>query len=213
MGRSVTPQNPCPICGKPDWCYIIDGQNGPLFYCKRVREDSVVSGGEVYNLVKTTDQCGCYEAKSQQEAARAAFIEKLKAENPNYKPKSNSSYKKKAPKATASAVAGYVDRRDYEQQYNLPTADGRVLNKVYSTFLDCLILEDNHKKMLIDEWGEKIFNNLTKRSRFGTEDDISLACVFDENLLNDSISLIRQRVEENKQEAADRKAETLRKQV
>lgn len=163
MGRSVTPQNPCPICGKPDWCYIIDGQNGPLFYCKRVREDSVVSGGEVYNLVKTTDQCGCYEAKSQQEAARAAFIEKLKAENPNYKPKSNSSYKKKAPKATASAVAGYVDRRDYEQQYNLPTADGRILNKVYSTFLDCLILEDNHKKMLIDEWGEKIFNNLTKR--------------------------------------------------
>ncbi len=65
----------------------------------------------------------------------------------------------------------------------------------------------------LEKFKQVIVNNLTKRSRFGTEDDISLACVFDEDLLNDSISLIRQRVEENKQEAADRKAETLRKQV
>ena len=58
-----------------------------------------------------------------------------------------------------------------------------------------------------------IINNLTKRSRFGTEDDISLACVFDSELLNDSIDLINQRVEENRQQASDRKAELLKKRV
>lgn len=58
-----------------------------------------------------------------------------------------------------------------------------------------------------------IINNLTKRSRFGTEDDISLACVFDSELLNESIELINQRVEENRQQASDRKAELLKKRV
>lgn len=65
----------------------------------------------------------------------------------------------------------------------------------------------------LEAFKQIIVNNLTKRSRFGTEDDISLSCVFDEPLLNDSIGLIKQRVEENKQEAADRKAESLRKRV
>jgi hypothetical protein len=65
----------------------------------------------------------------------------------------------------------------------------------------------------IEAFKQSIVNNLTKRSRFGTEDDISLACVFDNELLNDSIDLLNQRVNENRQEAADRRAELLRKQV
>ncbi len=163
MGKkAVTLQNPCPICGKDDWCLIIDGQNGPLYYCKRVREDSVTSGGEIYRLVGTTAECGKYEAESQIKAAREAYIAKLKAENPNYKPSSKKTYKK--PSKPAPVVnSNYINRDDYEHCYNLPTEDGRVLDKVYRTFLDCLILEDNHKKVLMDDWGEDIFNKITSR--------------------------------------------------
>ncbi len=58
-----------------------------------------------------------------------------------------------------------------------------------------------------------IKNNLSKRSRFGTEDDISLACIYDEALLNEKLDLINQRVAENKKAAAERKTAALSKQV
>ena len=58
-----------------------------------------------------------------------------------------------------------------------------------------------------------IKNNLSKRSHFGTEDDISLACIYDDALLKEKLDLINQRVAENKKAAADRKAAALSKQV
>ena len=58
-----------------------------------------------------------------------------------------------------------------------------------------------------------IKNNLSKRSRFGTEDDISLSCIYSENLLADRIDLINKRVTENKKAAADRKAAMLQKKI
>ena len=58
-----------------------------------------------------------------------------------------------------------------------------------------------------------IKNNLSKRSHFGTEDDISLACIYDEALLNEKLDLINQRVAENKKAAAERKTAALSKQV
>ena len=58
-----------------------------------------------------------------------------------------------------------------------------------------------------------IVNNLTKRAHFGTEDDISLSCVYDNDLYTELTGLIDQQVEENKKRAADRKAERLKKHV
>jgi len=65
----------------------------------------------------------------------------------------------------------------------------------------------------IDTFKEIIKNNLTKRSRFGTEDDISLSCIYNEKLLQDRIDLVNKRVAENKKAAADRKAAMLEKKV
>ena len=65
----------------------------------------------------------------------------------------------------------------------------------------------------LETFRQVIVNNLTKRSRYGTEDDISLSCVFDSDFLTEKESLIKEKIEENKKLAAERKAELLKKQV
>ncbi len=65
----------------------------------------------------------------------------------------------------------------------------------------------------IEAFKQIIVNNLTKRSHFGTEDDISLSCVFNQEILDSSIDIIKNAVEDNKKRAADRRAELLTKQV
>lgn len=65
----------------------------------------------------------------------------------------------------------------------------------------------------VDSFKKVIINNLTKRSHFGTEDDISLSCIYSEEMVAQNIGLIRSKVEENKQRAAARKAEQLKKQI
>lgn len=61
----------------------------------------------------------------------------------------------------------------------------------------------------IETFKNVIKNNLSKRSHFGTEDDISLSCIYDSDFLSESLDLINQRVAENKQAAADRRLAAL----
>ena len=54
-----------------------------------------------------------------------------------------------------------------------------------------------------------VVKNLEKRSHFGTEDDISLSCVFNADLLNAKLQVIKDKVVENRELAKTRKAEML----
>lgn len=54
-------------------------------------------------------------------------------------------------------------------------------------------------------------NNLVKRSHFGTEDDISLSCVYDEELAKSNNDVIRAKIAENKRLAAERRASVLKR--
>ena len=49
-------------------------------------------------------------------------------------------------------------------------------------------------------------NNLVKRSHFGTEDDISVSCVFDSDLIESNLDIIKAKIAENKRLAAERRA-------
>ncbi len=49
-------------------------------------------------------------------------------------------------------------------------------------------------------------NNLVKRSHFGTEDDISVSCVYDEELIQSKLDVIKAKIAENKRLAAERRA-------
>lgn len=59
------------------------------------------------------------------------------------------------------------------------------------------------------EFEDTILKNLTKRSHFGTEDDITLSCVFDSELASLKQELLTEKVDENREKAASRKAEQL----
>ncbi len=156
MGKAVTPHNPCVICGKPDWCLVVDGKNGPLHMCKRMRESEVISGGHTYILVRETDECGVYEEKEQNLQAKKAWIEEKKASDPNWK---NKSFKSKAsskpptnPKKAAES--GYINRSSYKNEFLEPTSDPARLDRVYQAFLNCLSLDKRHEEMLKKEWGD-----------------------------------------------------------
>lgn len=58
-----------------------------------------------------------------------------------------------------------------------------------------------------------IVKNMVKRSHFGTEDDISLSCVYNTELVADKTDVIAERVRENKQRAAERKANSLKRNI
>lgn len=56
---------------------------------------------------------------------------------------------------------------------------------------------------------QTVIKNLEKRSHYGTEDDVSLSCVFNVEAIEENIGNIRNKVAENKQAAIDRKAALL----
>ena len=64
---------------------------------------------------------------------------------------------------------------------------------------------------LNNAYEEAVIKNLIKRSHFGTEDDISLSCVYDPELAKESVELLKQRVEENKEKAQSRKKKLLKR--
>ncbi|MBQ4486041.1 MAG: protein phosphatase 2C domain-containing protein [Oscillospiraceae bacterium] len=60
-----------------------------------------------------------------------------------------------------------------------------------------------------DRIEQVVVKNITKRSHFGTEDDISFSCVYDDEMANECNELIKKNIEENKRIAAERKAALL----
>lgn len=58
---------------------------------------------------------------------------------------------------------------------------------------------------------DSLQNNMKKRSHYGTEDDISVSCIYDKDLAVSQQGVIKAKVEENKRLAAERKAKLLNK--
>lgn len=61
----------------------------------------------------------------------------------------------------------------------------------------------------LEAFEKSIRKNLEKRSHFGTEDDISLACICDRTLLSETAPMLKQKVADLKATAAERKAKRL----
>ena len=60
-----------------------------------------------------------------------------------------------------------------------------------------------------EQFGVKVTKDLNRRSHFGTEDDISLAAVFDQTLLNEKLADLKAKAADLKATAAERKKKRL----
>lgn len=75
-------------------------------------------------------------------------------------------------------------------------------------FLDYHLILTSQLESL-ETFESSVTKDLTRRSHFGTEDDISLACVFSADALEGKAALLKERVADNKAHAAERKKKRL----
>lgn len=63
----------------------------------------------------------------------------------------------------------------------------------------------------LESFKETVFRNMAKRTHYGTEDDISLSCVVNNEVLEENLAKINETIAKNKQRAQERKAKMLAK--
>ena len=69
--RNVSKSEPCPICGKTDWCTILkpDQESYPgqeLYICRRIQQDTVSNNGFAYSFIKElSDGSSLYTIKTE----------------------------------------------------------------------------------------------------------------------------------------------------
>lgn len=147
--RDVSRAEPCPICGKSDWCSILTPDN-PAFpghelnVCRRINSPNVVgSNGKDYTLLKDLADCSslyCEDAALKgQDATR----------NGGYRFKGSSSAPPPKPK---------VD-------YGVPPLGHNALDNAYRSLLNTLPLSRNHReKLMRDGWTEQLIKQSMIRS-------------------------------------------------
>lgn len=152
----ATKHNPCPICGKPDWCYVSvssyrfdDGTTVDFDFvsCRRENAPSVFGqDGKFYIFDRDSqDNVHIFEEVNQ----RAFRYEKM-GKDPNVK--APSSYEVKVAK-----------ERIFRGE--TPIASKAHRDKVYRALLDSLSLESQHEQQLLQEgWSQEMI----KKSRFVT---------------------------------------------
>ncbi len=150
----VTKYNPCPICGKPDWCFsststysFDDGPDEDFIFigCRRTSAQSIAgTDGEYYTMSHESDQGVVFYEEVHQRAKR---FNRMGIDN-NIKVSKN--YKAKSSK-----------RRVCNEKYTLASIDRR--DAVYRALLELLHLEDYHRKNFYEEgWDD----NLLESSNF-----------------------------------------------
>ncbi len=158
--RNVSKSEPCPICGKPDWCSVhyVEG-NTKLHYCRRITNCSNITSsvnGMTYVFIKQTKDGSCmYKEEAAYMESRKEW-EKANGRNKygnrgasKPKPKQNN-VQQPPPSYTAPSVA---------------PLDNKSLDAIYSTFLKILHLNKNHVRYLKDErWPDQLIIRSMMRS-------------------------------------------------
>jgi len=167
---NVSRSEPCPICGKPDWCFSRQMGDGIGRYCHRVDDDVVVGAGGTYLLQRITESgFAFYESAEDKQAAKERWIdEQIKNGNPKFKNYWDRhkrgdvdlvSLASKAEKVRTSAPKGYVAEKVSE------AADPDRLDEVYYWFLTHLVLEEHDRKYLEGEWNNPQYPELMLADR------------------------------------------------
>ena len=138
--KNVSFNNPCPVCGKPDWCNIVTYPNGNITaQCQRIhgnKGDVISANGRTWRCGETKDSgFTVWQPLEQYEA----YIETLKGSKTGKPqrivPISENTWVKDLP------TEGVVEVLPPEK-----------LDLFYRTLLDLLVLEKKHEKKLRSEW-------------------------------------------------------------
>lgn len=129
MFREVTAVRRCPICGKPDWCCVVEKDGGmgqELIICKRSSGECNVEGtdGKRYVFLALTKMGNCVYEEYEQ------HMEDKKNRNKTYQFSRPNVQKQLVP-------VDIVEPRD-----------NRYLNEVYRFMQDHLVLDDYHHEYL-----------------------------------------------------------------
>jgi len=143
--RNVSKSEPCPICGKPDWCCFLSpadpsypGQE--LFICRRENDPQITSpiNGKTYFFKKELrDNSSLYSVTETNDMDK----------------KSESEY------CYQSSISNKDCTRVQKQaaDYGIPPLGNEQLDKVYRSFLGLLQLHKKHYKMLAkDGWSHEL---------------------------------------------------------
>lgn len=159
--KPATRNEPCVICGKTDHCWsaYYGMKDGWLHYCAKGGQMAVFGrDGKKYLLKNTKAFPGgrsggyfVYESLEQQTRLREEYIAEQKAKNPNYAYNRNTTsyrYEDFVPNNAEEVVE--IDHVD-----PLPN---KKLHEIYSYLLELLVLEESHKKALLNEWNSGLVN-------------------------------------------------------
>lgn len=140
--RAVTKSKPCPICGKADWCGFMPADGGgELVVCQRDTEE--------HNVIGQDGQFYVYVSKSR--SGNSIFEEANQRMQREKKWKAGREYDNSSFKQVSVPTPSYTVVDEVKVKPN------EVLDKIYRSMLDMLVLDDNHKAYLISEgWTEEL---------------------------------------------------------
>lgn len=132
--RNVSTSEPCPICGKPDWCsvqYVEGGEK--LYYCRRVLcGDNIISNidGKTYIFIKRAkDSSSLYKDEQAYLASKEQWLKN----------------------GRGTQAASLTRKRDavstptpLKTEEEIVPLENRQLDKVYRSFLKKLYLQKEH---------------------------------------------------------------------
>ncbi|WP_026653602.1 DUF3854 domain-containing protein [Butyrivibrio proteoclasticus] len=156
VSKNCSFSNPCPICGKPDWCNQVTFGNGDyLWYCHRVhgaKGDIITASGKMWVWKKITpEHFTAWEPKEQYDANRESFIKALPKNSQKGTYYNSSSYRNGRSNERVVA-ADYTDWNTLPLEGTSECADPKTLNMFYRELLNNLVLENKHEAKLRAEW-------------------------------------------------------------
>lgn len=146
--RNVSKREPCPICGKPDWCTIQEVSSSvQLHYCRRVLSGiniiSPVNSMEYVFIKQAKDGSCLYKDREQYDADRDEWILQNSGYQ-QYRPKKEQP--KQVPQSKQEQTA-----EDDDDNLSVPAKPNHELDLIYRAFLKQLYLNKKHVRYLIRE--------------------------------------------------------------
>lgn len=161
--RNVSKKEPCPICGKPDWCTIQEVSSSvQLHYCRRVLSGvdiiSPVNSMEYVFIKEAKDGSCLYKDREQYDADRDEWL----LQNSGYQQSRTSRERKKqTPQRNLAQTADTDD----EDNLSVPAKPNHELDLIYRAFLKQLYLNRKHVRYLEGErWPKELIHHSMLRS-------------------------------------------------